>query len=103
MNINVNFEGLQAAHCIYDEEPNSYHVEYATTVIADGYNGAQISYAEQLIWHEKYDQYNLNDDIGLVKVKTPLKIDLYSYKVKLPMRGAYFKTGSPAVLAGRKH
>jgi Trypsin len=90
----------QAAHCIVDEVPESYLVEYATTVISNGLNGERIAHVEKLIWHEKYSDEEINDDIGLVKVKTPLQIDFSDFKVRLPMRGAYFATGSPAVLSG---
>lgn len=57
--------------------------------------------AEQLIWHEAYDWRELNDDIGLVKVKTALQIDLFDFKIRLPVRGEYISTGTPAVLAGK--
>jgi Trypsin len=95
---NVSF---QAAHCIYGELPESYLVEYATTVIADGENGERIAFVDALIWHELYDEEELNDDIGLVRVKSPLETGFSDFKVRLPMRGAYFATGTPAVLAGK--
>lgn len=113
---------LTAAHCIeaskiiethlsiffdnfyltkWDEAPETYLVEYATTEIADGSNGEKIAYVEQLIWHENYDSLDIVDDIGLVKVKTPLDTGFPEFKVKLPLRGSYTKTGTSAVLAGK--
>lgn len=78
-------------------------IEYATTVISDGTHGTKIAYAEKLIMHEKYDGDELNDDIGLIKVKTPFEIDFADFRVRLPLQGAYFSTGTPAVLAGESH
>jgi hypothetical protein len=76
-------------------------VEYATTEISDGSNGVNVAFVENLIWHENFAYPNLNYDIGLVRVKTSLKIDLFDYKVKLPLGGEYFETGTPVVLAGK--
>lgn len=91
---------LTAAHCVYNEVPDTYLVEYATTLIADGSNGEKIAYVDQLIWHESYDEEELSDDIALVRVKSPFESDLYDLYARLPIRGQYFSTGAPAVLAG---
>lgn len=84
-----------------DELPESYLVEYGTTEIADGTNGEKIAYVEKLIWHEDYDNDELNDDIGLVKVKTALEISFSDFRIRLPVKGSYVSSGSPAVLAGK--
>jgi hypothetical protein len=76
-------------------------VEYAATEISDGSNGVNVAFVENLIWHENFAYPSFNYDIGLVKVKTSLKIDLFDYKVKLPLEGGYFETGTPVVLAGK--
>lgn len=92
---------LTAAHCIEDEFPESYLVEYATTEISNGHgHGEKIAYVDQLIWHEEYDNEELRHDIGLVRVKTPLESDLYDLYARLPIRGQYFSTGTPTVLFG---
>lgn len=92
---------FQAAHCIEDELPEDYHVEYGTTEIADGSYGTKLANVERMIYHENYDWREFNDDIGLVKTKKALQIDLFDFKVKLPVRGEHFATGLPAVLAGK--
>lgn len=55
---------------------------------------------EQLIWHETYNPNELKDDIALVKLKTPIELDFAEYQVRLPIKGAYFSTGTPATLVG---
>lgn len=55
---------------------------------------------EQLIKHEKYSASNHMNDIGLVKLKAPINITLKGYRVKLPVLGALFETGTPAELSG---
>lgn len=57
--------------------------------------------AELTIKHEKYSpskQYV--NDIGLVKLKVPLNITLKGFQVKLPVHGAFYETGTPAMLSG---
>lgn len=75
-------------------------MEYATTTISDGSNGAKIAFVEKLIWHHKFEYPSLNYDIGLVQMKSPFDIDLFDYKVKLPVGGDYFETETAAVLVG---
>ena len=51
-----------------------------------------------------HEGYNASDyfihDVAVVKLKEPLKIKLFDWKVKFAMKGAYYNTGTPAVLAG---
>jgi hypothetical protein len=55
----------------------------------------------KLIKHEKYSPSNQYiNDIGLVKLKAPLKITLKGYRVKLPVLGSRIETGTNAELAG---
>lgn len=90
----------QAARCIYGAEPEWFLIEYATTIISHGTNGPNVAQIEELIWHERFEILSDNDDIGLVKVETPLTIDLFGFKVRLPVRNDFFPTGTLGVLAG---
>lgn len=90
---------LTAAHCLEDTLPEEYLIEYSTTNIAYGTNGEKIAYAEELIIHEGYDD-DLDNDIGLIKVATPLYDDRQFF-AKLPIKGQYFATGTPATLVGK--
>lgn len=90
---------LTAAHCLEDTLPEEYLIEYSTTNIAYGTNGEKIAYAEELIIHENYDE-DLDNDIGLIKVATPLYDDRQFF-AKLPIKGQYFSTGTPATLVGK--
>lgn len=63
--------------------PNSVHVDY-------------------WLVHEDYDAANyFIHDVAVVKLKEPLRMKLFDWKVKLAMKGSYYKTGTPAVLAGK--
>ena len=42
------------------------------------------------------------DDVALVKVREPLVSDLYDLYARLPIKGQYFMTGTPVVLAGNE-
>lgn len=90
---------LTAAHCITNTNVASYSVQYANTIISrEGTDN--VVEVELLILHEGYlpsNQYI--NDIGLVKVKQPIQNSLYDYRVRLPMAGGYFSTGTPSVLA----
>ena len=90
---------LTAAHCIYRENPLEYIIEYGTTEISDGPNGTRIAFAIEFIVHEDYDDYTIENDIGLVRLFTPVVWNT-EFRVKLPIQGQYFQTGTPAVLAG---
>jgi trypsin len=89
---------LTAAHCVMSPL-ESYTVQYGSTTLApDSPNVAKV---EQLIPHEDYDPSNQYiNDIALVKLQEPMSIDLQDYKVRLPISGSYFATGTPSVLAG---
>ena len=91
---------LTASHCIEGSDPEDFLVEYGRTEIADGFNGTQIVLVEKLIVHEKYDLTGeIENDVGLVKLASPIVWDV-DFRVKLPLQGQYFPTGTPAILAG---
>ena len=90
---------LTAAHCIYKKDYEIYIIEYGTTEISHGPNGTQIARAAQFIVHEDYDDDTIENDIGLVRLATPVVWNI-EFRVKLPIQGQYFQTGTPAVLAG---
>ena len=71
-------------------------------MISHGSKGTNTVYFERTIIHEKFDPFTLFHDIGLIKTKSPMRIGLFEYKVKLPIPSDYFETGTPAVLAGMK-
>lgn len=97
----ASFSSLQAALCLeYDDRPENYLVEYATTMISDGLNGAKYALVEDVIYHENFDPEKMNDDIGLIKLQAPMQLFSAGWRVKLPLRNEYFPTGTPAVLAG---
>lgn len=75
-------------------------VQYGLTVISNN-EGLNIIPAQQLVRHEKYAPSNqYKNDIGLVKLKYPLNITLKGYRVKLPVLGAHFETGTPVEMSG---
>jgi hypothetical protein len=92
---------MKSALCLeYDNQPENYLVEYSTGTISNGLNGAKIAFVEDLIYHENFDPDKLNDDIGLIKLKTSLQLNNVGWRSKLALRNEYFPTGTPAVIAG---
>lgn len=90
---------LTAAHCIYKQNYEEYLIEYGTTEISDGPNGTRIAFAAQFIVNEDYDDITIENDIGLIRLATPVEWSV-EFRVRLPLQGQYFQTGTPAVLAG---
>ncbi|CAG9802950.1 unnamed protein product [Chironomus riparius] len=92
---------LTAAHCVVGRigktDLFSVHVESKYLYPSN----PNVVFAETIYPHQGYNASNQYiNDIALIKLKEPLKIQLFDWKVKLAMRGAYYKTGTPAVLAG---
>jgi len=91
---------LTAAHCVLSL-PDNYTVQYANTVISR--EGSNVVKVAQFIPHEGYNASNQYiHDIALVRLEEPIVNELHDYKVRLPVSGSYFATGTPAVLSGYK-
>lgn len=91
---------VTAAHCIVNADPALMTIEYGTTEISNGFDGPKIAFAEKFIPHENYDGVFIRNDIGLIKLTEPLDVGLHSSPVKLAQPGKYYKTGTPATVAG---
>lgn len=87
---------LTAAHCLTSPAAN-YSVQYRETVL-DRYSDNVVGVAE-VIQHESYlpsNQYI--NDIGLVRFSDPIPHFNDNFRVRVPMSGTYFATGTPSVL-----
>lgn len=79
-------------------------MQYASLFVSP--DGPNVVAVAEIILHEEYLPANLEtmtsetNDIGLVRLVEPMRIDLNDYRVKLPIAGSNFYTGTPAVLAG---
>ncbi|CAO1328388.1 unnamed protein product [Diamesa tonsa] len=91
---------LTAGHCLNNSLASEFTIEYATTVVSDGFNGTNIVEAERLIVHENYWRSNFENDIGLIKLKTPIRTGLFDSFVKLAPQGNYWRTGTPTTVVG---
>lgn len=88
----------KAAHCV-QSTPSGYSIQFGSTFISP--NGSNVVGVEAVYPHEDYNPSNQYiHDIALVKVSTPIVNNIFNSKVKLPARGAFYLTGTPAVLAG---
>lgn len=89
---------LTAAHCI-GSDPEGCSVQYGESVLDRA--STNVVKAAAFYPHEGYDPSNQYiHDIALVKLEEPMSINLHDFKVRLPISGSYFATGTPAVLAG---
>lgn len=87
---------LTAAHCLTSPAAN-YSVQYGETVL-DRYSENVVGVAE-VIQHEGYlpsNQYI--NDIGVVRFSEPIPHFNENFRVRVPMSGAYFATGTPSAL-----
>lgn len=91
---------VTAAHCIVSVTPEQMRVEYGTTEISQGFDGPRIAFVEKFIPHEHYSASEIRNDIGLIKLIEPLDVGLHGSPVKLAQPGKYYKTGTPATVAG---
>lgn len=91
---------LTAGHCLFSSIASDFTIEYATTIVSDGFNGTNIVEAEELIVHEDYWRREFENDIGLIRLKTPIRSGLFDSFVKLAPQGNFWKTGTPTTVAG---
>ena len=88
----------KAAHCLGSLNSN-YTVQYGRTFISQ--DGSNVVKVAEFIPHEDYNPSNQYiNDIGLVRLAEPIENELNDYKVRLPVSGSYYETGTPSVLAG---
>ena len=88
---------VTAAHCI--RRTRKYSIQFDNTVISQ--NGTNVIEVEKVIPHPRYDSSNQSiNDIGLVKLIEPISSKFSEFRVRLPVNGAYYPTGTPSVLAG---
>jgi len=74
---------LTAAHCIY--QSNSASI-YSIIDVNQGYYWGTTS--AQLILHEHYDDFNIVNDIGLIRLLAPAPNDFYTSLINLPYNEA---------------
>lgn len=89
---------LTAAHCL-QSSLEGYSVQYANTFVSR--EGSNIVSVSEVIPHEDYlptNQYI--HDIGLIHLAEEIEYPISDYRVRLPIQGSYFETGTPSVLAG---
>jgi len=80
--INANFI-LTAAHCIYESFSAS---AYSINDLNEGYYWT--SNSQSLIVHEQYDDYEIVNDIGLIRTLTPAPNNIYTTYINLPRQFA---------------
>lgn len=90
---------LTAAHCILGSVAD-YSIQFAGTVLDR--DTIYVRGVSEVIVHEGYEPNNQYiHDIGLVHLAEPIEYpNDGDYLVKLPIRGSYFSTGTPATLIG---
>ncbi|XP_070502514.1 chymotrypsin-1-like isoform X2 [Chironomus tepperi] len=90
---------LTAAHCVFKLQIELFRVLVESTYLDNSNpNLVQVDY---WLIHDGYDasDYYIHD-VAVVKLKEPLNIKLFDWKVKFATKSAYYPTGTPAVLAG---
>jgi hypothetical protein len=65
-----------------------------------GANASFLAHPDLFIQHENFDIGEIVFDIGLVRVKEAITIDVHDAFAKLAMPGSYYATGTKSVVAG---
>lgn len=89
---------LTAAHCY--THPINFTIEYATSYLQQTNPGAKHADPELFLRHENYNGSAITYDVGLIKLLQPLLTGLHSPFSRLAMPGSYYRTGTPATVAG---
>ncbi|KAH9422418.1 mite allergen Der p 3 [Dermatophagoides pteronyssinus] len=89
---------LTAAHCVAGQTASKLSIRYNS--LKHSLGGEKISVAK-IYAHEKYDSFKIDNDIALIKLKTPMKLDQKNAKaVGLPAKGSDVKVGDQVRVSG---
>lgn len=79
--------------------PEQYTVQYGNTITSP--NGSNVVGVAEVIRHEDYNSaLSYINDIGIMRLKEPVKMISFRSQVRLAAAGSVFPTGTPAVLTG---
>merc|ERR1719219_3181406 len=89
---------LTAAHCYHgnDLTATNYFIAAGATNVQDG--SAQFSFVESITLHENYNPNNINNDVAILKLKTPLTFNDKVKRACLP--DATFNPSGMGVASG---
>ncbi|XP_070493072.1 thrombin-like enzyme elegaxobin-2 [Chironomus tepperi] len=96
--INKNWV-LTAAHCEYPID-DTFLIEYGSTELKISGENGKFGHPELFIKHEHFSAVTISHDIGLIKLKDSISTGFHNTFVHLPISGAIYTTGTPAVVAG---
>lgn len=96
--INKNWV-LTAAHCQYPID-GKFKIEYGATKLKISEDDGKFGYPELFIKHEGFNVEKIIHDIALIKLNDSIETGFYNPFVSLPVSGAIYSTGIPAVVVG---
>lgn len=89
---------VTAAHCVAGLSASALNIRYNTLTHN---SGGQLIKASTIISHEKYDSYNIDNDIAIIKVATPMTLgQTNAQAIKLPAQGSDPAAGANAYITG---
>lgn len=88
------------AHCIVGAHPDDITILHSSSILYPDEITTEIQVVE-LIVHEEYNASNsFINDIGLMRLATPIESTFVDFRAKLSMRGQYTPTGTLATVVG---
>lgn len=89
---------VTAAHCVDGLSASALKIRYNTL---SHNSGGSLVQAAQIISHEKYDSYNIDHDIAIIKLATSLTLEQTNAKsVPLTSQGNDPADGASAIISG---
>ena len=86
--------------CIEGVKPDDVTVLHSSTTLYPEETNTEIQ-AVELVFHEEYNQNgSFINDIGLIRLASPIESTYVDFRAKLAMRGGYSPTGTFATVVG---
>lgn len=89
---------LTAGHCVYNA--NTFEVILGATRAYDNQNGKITMKIEKALYHPRYNPNNLNNDVAVIKLISPVQYSNYIQPIRLPKSSDYLQPNNYVWVSG---